>query len=216
MNPTSAYQNYNKHSQEIHYHANNLIEIVKKTGDPLEGNCFTNHLTTDWNDALLTKRINLLEIASKGKKILELGFNAGHSALLLLLGCDPDAEITFLDIGIHPYVKPCFDYINSISRVKKQLVIGNSLVYLPKIVLKDGQREIYDIIHMDGGHTPDCVVNDMILLYMLLKPGGYMIIDDTEGFILEETSSFISLGLFEVVQGQYKTQHYPHIIVRKV
>ena len=43
-----------------------------------------------------------------------------------------------------------------------------------------------------------------------------MVVDDADGFILEEVSLFVSLGLFEVVPGQFKTEHYPHIIVRKV
>lgn len=216
MDPQRALEKYKEFQSQIDFHADKLTEIARTSGDLLEGNCFTNHLTTERNELLLSKRVNLLEIASNGRSILELGFNAGHSALLFLLGCNPDAEITFLDLGIHPYVKPCFNYLETISPVKKTLLLANSLEYLPKIVLKEGQRELYDIIHMDGGHSHECVVNDMILLYMLLKPGGYMIVDDAHGFILEEVSLFLSIGLFEIVPGQYKTEHYPHMIVQKV
>jgi hypothetical protein len=216
MDPQFALERYKQLHEQIDFHANHLTEIARLSGDNLEGNCFTNHQTTVRNEQLLPKRVNLLETARHGNKILELGFNAGHSALLLLLGCNPDAEVTFFDIGGHPYVKPCFEYLKAISRVNKELVLANSLQHLPKIVLKDGQRDIYDIIHMDGGHSHECVVNDLILLFLLLKKGGYMIVDDADGFILEEVSLFVSLGLFEVVPGQYKTEHYPHIIVRKV
>jgi predicted O-methyltransferase YrrM len=216
MDPQFALERYKQLHTQIDQHANSLTEIARITGDNLEGNCFTNHNTVDRNEQLLSKRINLLEIARHGNKILELGFNAGHSALLLLLGCKPEAEITFLDIGGHPYVRPCFEYLNKVSPVKKELILANSLQHLPKIVLKDGQRDIYDIIHMDGGHSQECVVNDLILLFLLLKKGGYMVVDDADGFILEEVSLFVSLGLFEVVPGQYKTEHYPHIIVQKV
>jgi len=217
MNIDSALQRYASIVSLIDQHANTLTEITRLTGDNLEGNCFTNHATTERNEGLLSKRINLLEVARHGKKILELGFNAGHSALLFLLGCDPDAEITFLDIGGHPYVFPCFEYLKRVSpTVKRDLIIGNSLHILPKMVLKEGQKEQYDIIHMDGGHAPECVINDLILLYMLLKPGGYLIVDDTLGFILEQVRNFVSIGLLEIEPNQFATQVYPHIIVKKV
>jgi hypothetical protein len=215
MNPDLALQRYMLLQGQIDLHANNLTEIAKQSGDNLEGNCFTNHQTTLRNEKLLPKRMNLLEIARHGQKILELGFNAGHSALLLLIGSSPDAEIDFLDIGGHPYVIPCFEYLKRNFPINQQLLLGDSLVYLPKRVLKEGQRDVYDIIHMDGGHANECVVNDLILLYMLLKPNGYMIVDDAEGFILEEVKRFISVGLLKPVAGQYQTEVYPHFILQK-
>jgi hypothetical protein len=217
MNIEVAISSYRNKREVIDENANILTEIARLSGDNLEGNCFTNHATTDRNEGLLSKRINLMEVARHGKKILEVGFNAGHSALLLLLGCDPDAEITFLDIGGHPYVLPCFEYLKRISpTVKRDLVLGNTLHTLPTLVLKEGQREKYDIIHMDGGHAPECVINDLILLYMLVKPGGYLIVDDADGFILEQVSNFVSLGLLEIEPNQFATQVYPHIITKKV
>lgn len=217
MDIPSAIKRYEQSQDIIDEHANILIEIARLTGDNLEGNCFTNHATTDRNEGLLTKRVNLMEVARHGKKILEVGFNAGHSALLLLLGCDPDAEITFLDIGGHPYVYPCFEYLKRVSpSVNRKLIIGNTLHVLPKMVLKEGQRDKYDIIHMDGGHAHECVINDLILLYLLVKPGGYLIVDDADGFILEQVSNFVSLGLLEVEQNQLATHVYPHIITKKL
>jgi predicted O-methyltransferase YrrM len=216
MDPDFALQRYALKQAEIDFHADRLTEITKSIGDILEGNYFTNHQTTIRNEELILKRINLLEVARHGKKILELGFNAGHSALLFVLGCEPDAEVDFFDIGFHAYVRPCFNYIQSISPVKTSLTLANSLHHLPKLVLKEGQQNVYDIIHMDGGHSRECVVNDLLLLYMLLKPGGILIVDDADGFILEEVSLFISLGLVEVLAGQFPTKVYPHIIVKKV
>lgn len=216
MNPQQAQERYKILEPVIDMHANILTQIAFQTGTPLEGNCFTMHNTFVRNEDLISKRVNLMEIARHGKKILELGFNAGHSALLLLLGALPDTEITFVDIGIHPYVPPCFQYLNSKFPAAKLLLLGDSRLYLPQIVLKDNQREIYDVIHMDGGHDKDCVVNDMILLYLLLKKGGIMIVDDADGFILEQTHRFLQLGLFTKFEGQLPTKVYPHLIVQKV
>lgn len=212
-----AVKRYETLQEVIDKHADALIQLTKMTKDTLEGNCFTNHLTTERNEGLLSKRVNLLEVARHGKTLLELGFNAGHSALLFLLGCEADAEILFLDIGEHPYVLPCYKYLKQVNpSVKREILFGNSLHILPKLVLKEGQKEKFDIIHMDGGHSHECVTNDLILLYMLLKPGGYMIVDDASGFILEQVSNFTSLGLFEIEPNQLATQVYPHIILKKV
>lgn len=212
-----AVDRYRQQREIIDTHANLLTEIARFSGDNLEGNCFTNHQTTERNEGLLSKRINLLEVARHGKKIFEVGFNAGHSALLLLLGSNPDAEFTFLDIGGHPYVTPCFEYLKQVSpERKRELLLGNSMQVLPKLVLKEGHQNVYDIIHMDGGHAHECVINDLILLYMLLKPGGYMIVDDAAGFILEQVYNFVSIGLLEIERNQLATQVYPHIIVKKV
>ncbi len=217
MNLDFAVKKYGEIVSLIDQHANALTEVARLTGDNLEGNCFTNHQTTERNEGMLSKRINLMEVARHGKTILELGFNAGHSALLFLLGCQPDAEITFLDIGGHPYVLPCLEYLKRVSSsIKRNMIIGNSLHLLPKMVLKEGQKEKYDIIHMDGGHANECVINDLIFLYMLLKPGGYLIVDDADGFILEQVRNFVSLGLVEVEMNQFATEVYPHIIVKKV
>jgi hypothetical protein len=216
MNTNRALERYKSMVEKIDTHADILTDLSSKTKDNLEGNCFTMHQTTIRNEALLTKRVNLLESALHGPKILELGFNAGHSALLFLLGCDESSEIDFLDIGAHPYVYPCYQYLESISSVKKRLLIGNSLRVLPELVLKHKQRDIYDVIHMDGGHSQECVMNDLILLYILLKPGGWMIVDDANGFILHQVNSFLSLGLFKIVEGQLETNVYPHIIVEKI
>ncbi len=216
MNPQQAQERYAILQPIIDMHANTLTQLAAQTGQPLEGNCFTIHNTSIRNEELLSKRINLMEIARHGKNILELGFNAGHSALLLLLGAQPDTEFTFVDIGIHPYIAPCFQYLRSHFPAANFILLGDSRLYLPQVVLKDGQREIYDIIHMDGGHDKDCVLNDMILLYLLLKKGGYMIVDDADGFILEQTNRFLQVGLFTKVEGQLPTKVYPHLIVQKV
>lgn len=216
MDVETAIQRYIALSTTIDTHADQLTEIVKATGDNLEGNCFTIHQTTKRDEALLSKRINLFTAASQGSQILELGFNAGHSALLLLLGCKEGATLEFLDIGGHPYVRPCFQYLQQIRpEVPRRLVLGDSKHVLPLRVLRDGERDVYDLIHMDGGHSMDCVINDLTLLYQLLKPGGWMIIDDADGFILEEINRFLRLGLFRHVQGQLETGVYPHLIVSK-
>lgn len=216
MNPEESVSIYESQREAIDLHAANLIEIVKTTGDNLEGSCFTIHQTTVQHGALLAKRMNLFASAKHGPRIFELGFNAGHSGLLFLLGCAPGSTIEFLDIGGHPYVIPCFQYLQQVRpEIQRTLLLGDSRDVLPLRVLKQNKSEIYDVIHMDGGHAIDCVVNDMILLYQLLKPGGWMIVDDADGHILEEIRRYLRFGLLTIVPGQLPTEVYPHLILEK-
>ena len=64
----------------------NLENICKKTGELVEGNCFTEHLNIDNKiDSLLYKQCNHFSLGKMSNKIMEIGFNAGHSSLLYLL-----------------------------------------------------------------------------------------------------------------------------------
>ena len=39
-------------------------------------------------------------------------------------------------------------------------------------------QESFDLIHVDGGHSLHCIINDMKHADMLVKKGGILIIDD--------------------------------------
>ena len=54
-------------------HFDKILEIVKKSGESLEGNCFYLHNRFETDDDLLHKQINLFSIArSCGDDILEI------------------------------------------------------------------------------------------------------------------------------------------------
>ena len=217
MDFKGAIEEYIQNEQVIDLHANNLTQIARLSGDNLEGNCFTIHQTAQRDEQLVGKRINLFRAAKHGNKILELGFNAGHSALLLLLGCNSTTEIDFIDIGGHGYIFPCIEYIQQIRpSIPTHFYLGDSRNILPTWILKEKKQDQYDVIHMDGGHSDICVVNDLLCLLHLCKPGGWIIVDDAESFILEEVKRYVKLGLVKVVDGQLETKVYPHLIIEKI
>jgi hypothetical protein len=86
-----------------------------------EGNCFYYHDSLNEYPELYTKQLNLFWCGKQpATRMCEIGFNAGHSSMLLLLGrnCEP-MDFTVFDIGHHQYTAPCFDYIKqSFSHVK--------------------------------------------------------------------------------------------------
>ena len=65
----------------------NLENIVRQNNSVLEGNCFYRHASLSLYPVLYTKQINLFFCGKLAeKRICEIGFNAGHSSMLLLLG----------------------------------------------------------------------------------------------------------------------------------
>ena len=87
-------------------------------------------------------------------RILEIGFNAGHSSALLS-ECFPGAEIVSVDIGQHEYVQPAFERLKAFSRAKHTLVIGDSRVEVPKLAGP------FDLIFIDGGHIESVPFEDL-------------------------------------------------------
>jgi len=214
---------YNEKKNDVESHVKNIEEIVKQCGEALEGNTFYYHNTLTRYEYLVSKQINLFWCGSNGKtRICEIGFNAGHSALLLLLGRAAEntssVEFTVFDICDHSYVRPCLAYIQSaFPDAKFELCAGDSIVEMPKWIAEHPDHiETYDVVHIDGGHSLDCIQNDLKNGLNLLKVGGYVIVDDTQIDYINayankvlETNHFVEVPI-------HQTHGYLHRILQRV
>jgi hypothetical protein len=197
-----------------------LKKIVIDTYTPLEGNIFYIHETFNLGQLLYTKQLNLFWCGKQAKtRICEIGFNAGHSAMVLLLGRDTTPlEFTIFDIGEHPYTIPCLDYIQSIfPHVHMKYVKGDSIETIPKWI-SENKSSIwtYDIVHVDGGHSKQCISNDMKHADLLVKVGGIIIIDDTDNNIINNYATvYLNSGFYKELDVM-KTYGYPHRMIQKI
>jgi len=194
-----------------------IKSIVLDSGAPLEGNCFYYHNTFNEFDDLILKQTNLYWCGSQGNHICEIGFNAGHSALLLLSGQDKNKTVFFTvaDIGAHPYTAPCLEYIRSeFPNVIMDYIHGDSTIEVPKkMKFLEG---IYDVVHVDGGHSQHCVTTDLNSASKLVKNGGIIIVDDTNFAHISETlDSFLSEHSNFVESDVFPTLGYQHRIIQK-
>jgi hypothetical protein len=99
---------YNSMNHETHGHLNNIQSIIVDCNTPLEGNSFYIHNSLTLYPGLYSKQLNLFWCGKQGDRICEIGFNAGHSVLLMLLGRDKTpVDFTIFDIGEHSYTRPC-------------------------------------------------------------------------------------------------------------
>lgn len=158
-----------------------LLEIVQRHTDYLDGNLFYVNLESALGGmpdfSLRIKRNNLMTLAKPARNILEIGFNAGHSALLFLLS-NPLSNLTVVDLLNHPYAQDCFDYLNTEFPGRLHLICGDS-----RTVLESLAGQVFDLIHLDGGKELT-ITSDLSLTRGLAAPDHVIVIDDTQNLNL--------------------------------
>ncbi len=166
---------------------NELREIITKTGEPLEGNCLYKHLTFEPWDCLINKRKNYETVSKNKKRICEIGFNAGHSILVMIL-TNPNAEYVLFDLGNHAYSKPCYDYLkDQFINTKISIYWGNSIETLPEYSCNN--KKLFDLIHIDGCHQSKIYTQDWNNSLNVCSNGGTIIFDDSDN---EKVTDFLN------------------------
>jgi predicted O-methyltransferase YrrM len=150
-----------------------LLPIIKDSGELLEGNIFMFHHTTNYTDRFINKAKNIsnMVLNQQIKNVLEIGFNAGFSTLLMLLS-NPYVKLTCSDLCEHAYTIPCYLKLKEIFGDRIHLKPGDSTNTLPTL------SDTYDLIHIDGGHDDVVATSDIINSYHLSKNRTILIMDD--------------------------------------
>lgn len=211
---------YNNKNDEKQIYLEALKEIIINSNSILEGNCFYYHQTLNEFPELYQKQVNLFWCGKQAtENICEIGFNAGHSAMLMLLGRDTTPiNFTVFDIGHHSYTIPSYEYIKSqFSHVNFEYVQGDSTVTMPNWI--DNNPELmykYEVVHVDGGHSLHCITHDMKNADLLVKKNGIIIVDDINfHYINECVDLYISTGNYSELKLP-QTFGYPHRIIEKI
>ena len=197
-----------------------LKTIINNSNTSLEGNCFYHHTTLNLYQDLYTKQLNLFWCGKQADlKMCEIGFNAGHSTMLLLLGRKTTPlDFTIFDIGHHNYTKPCLEYIkSSFTHINFEYIEGDSTKTIPKWI-NNNKNLIwsYDVVHVDGGHLDECITNDMKNADLLVKTNGIIIIDDTnDPNINKYVDLYISSKNYIEID-ILKTIGYQHRVIKKI
>lgn len=110
------------------------------------------------------------------KSVMEIGFNAGHSAQLFL-STNPNIHLTSFDIGIHDYMKIGKEYIDATYPNRHTLIVGDSTINVPKYI-KENVNKKFDLIFIDGGHEYGVAKADVKNCKLLAHKDSIVIIDD--------------------------------------
>ena len=113
-----------------------------------------------------------------GTSIAEIGFNAGHSAMLMLMS-NPSVRVQSFDNARHAYAKQAFQYLKEkFPNRSLEIEWGDSAKTVP--LFHAHQPDIkFDIVIVDGGHEFDVAIADMINLRLLSHPNTLLIVDDS-------------------------------------
>ena len=159
-------------------HLEALNALVKASSGPFEGSIFYEDQSINFspipNRTFIAKRKNWAFFCLCGTSLLEIGFNAGHSALLALTA-NPMLRYIGIDLGGHPYTTACFEYLHSIFNDRVQLLIGDSRTVLKTFPQKSRQ---FDLASVDGGHDFEFVTSDLSEICRIGVQGTPIIIDD--------------------------------------
>lgn len=154
-----------------------LLTIVLQKGGRFTGNLFyvdlAGAIAGRPEHSLHWKRENLLKLAAHARDILEIGFGAGHSALLCLLA-NPHSKLTIVDPEEYSHVGACVDYLRAVFPGRLTFLPGYSTDVLASLAPAS-----FDLVHLDGGKHKT-IAADLDLLKPLVNQDHVLCIDDTQ------------------------------------
>jgi predicted O-methyltransferase YrrM len=110
------------------------------------------------------------------KEIMEIGFNAGHSAETFL-SSNSHANLTSFDLGEVNAMKYGKEYIDATYPGRHSLIVGDSTVTVPQYKANNPNKK-FDIIFIDGGHAYNIAKSDFLYSSALAHSDTIVIVDD--------------------------------------
>jgi predicted O-methyltransferase YrrM len=121
------------------------------------------------------------------KNIMEIGFNAGHSAEIILQN-NKNAKLVSFDLGVWAYTLVGKEYIDATFPGRHTLILGDSVTKVPAFTLENPNVK-FDIIFIDGGHDYSVANSDLENCINMAHKDTIVILDDTM-FIKEWVQSY--------------------------
>lgn len=158
-----------------------LNRIVSNSAERAEGNLFYYHKEPSPRRASVyapfyLKRRNFALTAQASTRLLEVGMNAGHSALLALAH---GVEYHGVDIAKYSYVKPAAAFLKNEFGDRFHFYEGDSLKVLPQMAA-DYPALRFDMIHIDGHHGVYYFRHDTQNALAMAMKDAWVIVDDTD------------------------------------
>jgi predicted O-methyltransferase YrrM len=136
------------------------------------------HLFEGYSQQIQEQVEDLIILTNKPNlNVMEIGFNAGHSAEVFLHN-NKELTLTSFDLGIHNYVTTAKEYIDAYYPNRHNLILGDSRTTIP-IYLQNNKDTKFDIIFIDGGHDYEIAKSDMDNCFYLAHKDTIVILDDT-------------------------------------
>jgi hypothetical protein len=177
-----------------------LNAAVGRSGEILEGNIFypdrdKTFALSPPAAALAPARRNVWRAVRFKRRVLEVGVNAGHSALLAL-SANRMLEYYGVDILDHAYTLECVDFLKGEFPGRVHLFPGDSREVLPWLAGRGAEMN-FDLFCIDGGHTDEVCLNDMTHCIRMAagQKGRHLLLDDVHAsWIFDIYCEFVARG----------------------
>ena len=206
----------------------NRLESGNRLTDPTSVAEF--HYTFDWfshNIAVWEKHLRPFA-GQPDLRFLEIGSFEGRSAVWLITNIltHETSRIECIECfeGIWQWESKTVDMVEVERRFDHNMCVAQATGKVTKIkaasreALRRLPFEAYDLVYVDGSHIAADVLEDAVLSFPLLKPGGILIFDDYQlvrDHELTVPKSAIDAFL-NVYRGRYETLHREfQVIIRK-
>jgi hypothetical protein len=161
-------------------HIQKITEILHAVGERVEGNLICDISPNNWTYHRNLDKIRNLQQLVRGKsKIVEIGVNACHSLVIMLLE-NPTAEYLLFDLNNHKYTEPTLAYVReAFPSARITAVFGDSVKTLAQYIAEHPEEcNTVDFCHLDGGHTEDVFAHDYVNVHKLIRDSAPVIFDD--------------------------------------
>jgi hypothetical protein len=128
-------------------------------------------------------------------KVTEIGFNAGHSAMMVL-ELLPDVQLNSIDPCRYQYTR-----VNAIRMFERY---GDRFRFTPKSSFNIDILEYNDLVFVDGQHSPGAVMSDLGLC--MDSNAKYILVDD----YMSAEDTEVSIHMDKVIDDIVDADEFPY------
>jgi predicted O-methyltransferase YrrM len=170
--------NYNEEVIDCPEYAN--IDLYQKEAgfilSPMHSNINEGYMT----ESQKKQFVEWLQLHPSIKRIAEIGLNAGHSAENFFQNCPDLEEFISFDIQEHAYSKVAVEFFKKKYKDRFIFIPGDSTVTVPNFT-KNMPNTKYDLIYIDGNHSYENAIQDIMNCRELANENTVLWIDDYNG-----------------------------------
>jgi predicted O-methyltransferase YrrM len=152
------------------------MEIYKRLLEHIKQKTILKKKEGNVDESQINFFVELLGGGEGVKKIGEIGFNMGHSAITFLKNAK-NSKVWSFDCNRHSYTMLGKEFIDNEYPERLHLICGDSTKTLP-VFAENNTDFKFDLIFIDGGHSYKVAKSDMMNMKKLAHEGTILVIDD--------------------------------------